>query len=378
MTAGPIYRKNRKAFNAGKRFIVNQGGSRSGKTWSLIQLLITICLSKKVSVSVCSISFPHLRRGAIRDWYQIMEADQLYDPSYHSLTDQLYRFPTGSYIEFFSADDAGKVRGPGRDILFCNEVNLFPKDTFEQLNLRTRLAVFMDYNPADEFHWLYDRILPLPETEFIQSTYLDNPFLPEVQKRQIETLKEADPDLWRVYGLGERGATSNIIFHNWKTYEGEVYGDYCFGLDFGYNHPNALTKVTYNDGKLFLEEKFYQSHTTTPELIQAIKPIVVNSYVWCDSARPDIIRELQDNGINAYPANKDVKEGLTWMKSNAIFVHKSSVNLQKEMRTYKWKMKPNGQILDEPVKLFDDAIDAGRYGAISYKNVSTPYIMFPS
>lgn len=365
-----------KAYSEKKRFIVNQGGSRSGKTYSLINLLIGLALKERISVSICSIAFPHLRRGAIRDWIEIMEKQELYNPKNHRLTDQTYHFPNGSYIEFFSADDSGKVRGPGRDVLFCNEVNLFPKDTFEQLNLRTRKTVFMDYNPADEFHWLYDRILPLQETMFIQSTYKDNPFLPIEQVRQIENLKDADPDLWRVYGLGERGATSNVIFHHWQTYSEEPYGDYCYGLDFGYNHPNALTKVTYNDGKLYLEEKFYQSHTTTPELIEAIKPIVGNSYVYCDSARPDIIEELRRAGINAMPADKEVKKGLTFMRSCAIFVHQSSANLQKEMRTYKWKTKPNGIILDEPIKLYDDAIDAGRYGAISYANQSTPYLMF--
>jgi phage terminase large subunit len=302
--------------------------------------------------------------------------DPIYKREYHSLTDQTYHFPNGSYIEFFSADDSGKVRGPGRDILFCNEVNLFPKDTFEQLNLRTRKTVFMDYNPADEFHWLYDRILPLPDCEFIQSTYLDNPFLPIEQIRQIESLKDADPDLWRVYGLGERGATSNVIFPKWQTYTGDIHGDSCYGLDFGFNHPNALCKVTYNDGKLYFEEKFYASHVTTPELIEAIKPLVDNDYVYCDSARPDIIQELRNAGINAREADKDVKGGINWMKSNTIFVHQTSANMQKELRTYKWKTKTNGEILDQPIKLYDDLIDAARYASISYHQQSVPYIMF--
>lgn len=369
-----IFEKNLEAYKSKKRFIVNQGGSRSGKTYSLIQLLILLAGTEKLSISVCSIAFPHLRRGAIRDFMQII--DPIYKPEYHSLTEQTYQFPNGSLLEFFSADNSGKVRGPGRDILFLNEVNLFPKDTFEQLNLRTRKAVFMDYNPADEFHWVYDRILPLPETQFIQSTYKDNPFLPIEQIREIERLKDTDSDLWRVYGLGERGTNSNVIFPKWSSFEGDAPGDYCYGLDFGFNHPNALTKVSYNDGCLYLEEKFYQSHTTTPELIDAIKPIVGNTYVYCDTARPDIIEELIRAGINARPANKDVKGGINWMKSNYIFVHRSSANLHKEMRTYKWKTKTNGQILDEPVKLFDDAIDAARYAAMSYQSASNPSLMF--
>jgi phage terminase large subunit len=366
------------AFEKRKRFIVNQGGSRSGKTYSIIQLLIFLCLNPnyKFSISIVSISFPHLRRGAMRDFMQIMDTIGLYDESAHNMTESVYTFPTGSYIEFFSADDSGKVRGPGRDILFINEANLFNEETFRQLNIRTKKVVFMDYNPADEFHWIYDNIIPQPETTFIKSTYLDNPFLPIEQIREIERLKSVDDNFWRVYGLGERGVTQETIYPNFDYYDTAPPVDYCFGLDFGFNHPNALVKCYYNDGKIWLEQCYYKSHVTTPELIDIVKPIVGQKFVYCDYSRPEIIEELRRAGINAYEANKNVKEGINWLRSNKVYIHRNSLDLQKEWRQYKWKTKPSGEVLDEPVKAFDDLADASRYAAISFKDSAQPTIMF--
>jgi len=362
------------AYDEGKRFIVNQGGSRSGKSYSLVQLLIGLALKEKVSISITSIAYPHLRKGVIRDWMEIMENSGLYDPNSHYMTESLYRYPNGSYIEFFSVDNSLKVRGPGRDILFINEANLIQKETFEQLNMRTRRAVFIDYNPADEQHWIYERLLPLPNTAFIQTTYKDNKFLPEIQIQQIESLKDADPNLWRVYGLGERGTTQNTIYHSFELYD-EVEGDYCYGLDFGFNHPNALVKVTRVENNLYAEQMLYQSHITTSELITKVKQIVGNSLVYCDTARPEIIQDLILNGVNAYPANKSVKEGIDFIRSHKIHIHRDSIDLQKEMRSYKWKQKPTGEILDEPVKMFDDNVDSFRYGAISFKNQYTAPVL---
>lgn len=364
--AGTLFEKNLDAF--GKyRFIVNQGGARSSKTYSILQTLIYLCLTQKLFISVVSISYPHLRRGAIRDWKNIMEDWGVYEPSRHSLTDSLYSFPSGGYIEFFSADNSLKTRGPGRDILFLNEVNLFSKDTFDQLNIRTRRMVFMDYNPADEFHWIYDQIIPLKETLFIQSTYLDNPFLPKEQVQEIERMKN-DPDFWKVYGLGERGTHSDTIYSGFELYETVPDLDYHFGLDFGFTHPNALVKVTEDEDRIYFEQCLYEPGLTAIELAQRIAPIVGQKYVYCDSARPEVIEELCRAGINAYGADKSVKEGIDFIRSHRIFVHRESVDLQKEMRSYKWKKKPNGQSLDEPVKAFDDLLDAARYGAMGFKN----------
>ena len=225
----------------------------------------------------------------------------------------------------------------------------------------------LDYNPADEFSWIYDRVIPDKNCEFIQSTYNDNPFLPVNQKAQIEGLKDIDPDFWRVYGLGERGTQRDTIYANFELYD-EVEGEHHFGLDFGFTHPNALVKVTENEERLYFEQCLYEPGLTAIELAERVLPIVGHKYVYCDSSRPEVIEELVRAGVNAYSADKSVKEGIDFIRSHRIFVHRESVDFQKEMRGYKWKRKPNGQSLDEPVKAFDDLMDAGRYGAMGFKN----------
>jgi len=363
-----------KAYKAGYRIIANQGGTRSGKTFTINQLLIALALKEKLTVSVTSVAFPHLRRGAMRDWRTIMENSGLYDPMAHVRTEQIYHYPNGSYTEFFSSDNNLKVRGPGRDILFFNEANLTDFDTFTQLMLRTRKTIFIDFNPADEFHWIYDNILTRPDCYFIKSTYLDNPFLPDEQIKEIENLKNVDENFWRIYGEGERGHSEGVIYTHWKPYTGNVDGRVSFGLDFGYNNPTSLVKVTENDQNLYWEEKIYQSHLTNSDLIPMIKQIVKpHETIYADSAEPARIEELKRAGIKTVPANKDVKEGIDFVKGRSLFVHSQSVNLLKEIKSYKFasNLKKNKNEPEVPVKLNDHAMDAGRYGSISMKKPKT-------
>lgn len=362
------------AYKAGYRIIANQGGTRSGKTYTINQLLIALALKEKLTISVTSVAFPHLRRGAMRDWRTIMENSGLYDPMAHVRTEQVYNYPNGSYTEFFSSDNNLKVRGPGRDILFFNEANLTDFDTFTQLMLRTRKAIFIDFNPADEFHWIYDSILTRPDCYFIKSTYLDNPFLPIEQVKEIENLKNVDENFWRIYGEGERGHSEGVIYTHWKPYSVQIDGRVSFGLDFGYNNPTSLVKVTEKDQNLYWEEKIYQSHLTNSDLIPMIKQIVKpHETIYADSAEPARIEELKRAGIKAVPANKDVKEGIDFVKGRGLFVHSQSVNLLKEIKSYKFasNLKKNKNEPEVPVKLNDHAMDAGRYGSISMKKPKT-------
>jgi phage terminase large subunit len=356
-----------KAYQEGYRIICNQGGTRSGKTYTINQLLIGLALKEKLTISVTSVAFPHLRRGAMRDWRTIMENTGLYDPNAHVRTEQVYNYPNGSYTEFFSSDNNLKVRGPGRDILFFNEANLTDFDTFTQLMLRTRKCIFLDFNPADEFHWIYDNILTRPDCYFIKSTYLDNPYLPPEQIREIENLKNVDENFWRIYGEGERGHSEGVIYTHWKPYHHEVTGSVAYGLDFGYNNPSALVKVTENDSDLYWKEEIYQSGLTTNDLIPMIKQIVKSHEpVFCDSAEPDRIKDLQRAGIKAIAANKNVKEGIDFIKSRKLYVHTQSANALKEIKSYKFATKQEG-ITEVPLKLNDHAMDAGRYGSIHFK-----------
>lgn len=365
-----MIQESRKAFDSGYRVIVNQGGTRSGKTFSLIQYMIYLAFRHKVSISVCSVAFPHLRKGAMRDWRKIMEDFKLYDPGSHMKTEQMYTYPTGSYIEFFSVDNQLKVRGPGRDILFINEANIIQYETFRQLLLRTKKAIFIDYNPADEFHWIYDKVLPREDCYFIKSTYLDNPFLPKEQRHEIESYKDADPNFWRIYGEGERGHSEGVIYTHWAIHTNSVLGNTVYGLDFGYNNPTALCKVVENDRNLYVSEEIYQSHLTNSELIQMLKQIV-KPYdpIYCDAAEPQRIEEIKRAGFKALPANKDVKAGIDFIKSRKLFIHQGSANILKEIKSYKYKVNKNriANTPEEPLKLNDHAMDAMRYAAISFR-----------
>jgi phage terminase large subunit len=306
----------------------------------------------------------------MRDWRTIMENSGLYDPASHVRTEQVYNYPNGSYIEFFSSDNNLKVRGPGRDILFFNEANLTDFDTFTQLMLRTRKAIFIDFNPADEFHWIYDNILSRPDCYFIKSTYLDNPFLPSEQIKEIENLKNVDSNFWRIYGEGERGHSEGVIYTHWTPYNGTVAGNICYGLDFGYNNPTALTKVTEHDQNLYWKEEIYQSHLTNSDLIPMIKQIVKpNETIICDSAEPARIEELRRAGIKAIPAVKNVKERIDFVKSRKLFIHSGSANLLKEIKSYKYmdQGKRLGNEPEVPLKLNDHAVDAGGMASMYFK-----------
>ena len=354
-----------KAYDEGYRIIVNQGGTRSGKTFSLTQLLIYLALKQKVTISVCSVAFPHLRKGAMRDWRKIMEDFKLYDPGNHMKTEQMYTYPTGSYTEFFSVDNALKVRGPGRDILFINEANIIQYDTFRQLLLRTKKCIFIDYNPADEFHWIYDKVLTRSDCYFIKSTYKDNPFLPNEQVKEIESYREADPNFWRIYGEGERGHSEGVIYTHWATFDKSPIGSSVYGLDFGYNNPTSLVKITDKDKNLYAEEIIYQSHLTNQDLIGLLKQnLPLGATIHADAAEPARIEEIRKAGFNCRAANKNVKEGIDFIKSRKLFIHAQSANMLKEIKSYKFKDKNK---VEEPVKLHDHAMDAMRYGAISFK-----------
>jgi phage terminase large subunit len=184
------------------RFIINQGGSRSSKTYSLCQLLIVYALQnpKKV-ISIVRKSFPALRATVMRDFLEVLKDLDLYNSEYHNKTNHIYRFPNGTEIEFFSVDDEQKIRGRKRDICWCNEANEINRDEFVQLNIRTDNKFFCDFNPSDTEHWLYD-LIERPDAIKLHSTYKDNPFLPKSLVKEIEELIKTDEDYYNIYALG--------------------------------------------------------------------------------------------------------------------------------------------------------------------------------
>jgi len=367
--ATPVFYANKKAYEQGYPVICNEGGSRSSKSYSVVQLLIHIAISNpNTRISMVSHSLPHIKRGVYRDFKNILEQWNIWDEKEFRYTDFIYTFKNGSYIELFGLEDPDKAKGPARDILFVNEANLISKALFDQLLIRTTGQVFLDWNPADFISWVYE-VADNPKSKRIHSTYLNNiSNLSDSQIRNIEQYKDLPDDfMWKVYGLGERGSAKEIIYTQWKQYDEAPDGDVFYGLDFGYVHPAALIKVTHHEGQNYFEEIVYQSGLTLSDLSRLIKEkLPERATIYADAAEPKSIEELYRQGFNIKPAQKDVWAGIVKMKSYPINLHYNSKNLRREFMSYKWKKDKNDNVIEEPVKANDDLMDACRYAIFTH------------
>lgn len=369
-----VYEHSLRAWLDGKRLIANRGGTRSGKTYSLVCLLVSIARNgKKRSIDIVSESLPHLKRGAINDIEDILSNEGMMEGVHyeHNRSDHTYTFNKGTQIRFFSADDWGKVKGSRRDILFINEANRIPFETYRQLAVRTAETIFIDWNPDTEYWYELKQLNTKETTAEIVSTYKDNPFLSEVQIAEIES-NMGDTEWWKVYGLGEVGRPMGVIFDRWEQVNAVPEGARLIarGLDFGFSvDPTAMVDVYKYDGKLWLDEQCYQRGMTNDKIAEALKGF--HGRTVADSAEMKSITEIYNYGIRYIePARKgsdSVRAGIDVLRRYEIKVTKRSLNLIFELRNYKWKEnKITGETMNEPVDKFNHCIDAVRYVALNY------------
>lgn len=367
-----VFTRNLDHYNSGVRFIINQGGSRSSKSFSILQLLIYICLTEPgKKISIVRKSFPSLRGSILKDFMEIMELLKLYNVKNHNKTEHTYKFNNGSSIEFFSIDDSKKVRGRKRDICYINEANELDFEEFQQLSLRTSDCFFIDYNPSDSEHFLYD-LMDDERSILIKSTYVDNIFLNPDLVKEIENLVNVDYNYYLIYALGEKPSRTARIYNHFQQYEilPDDVKDFTWGLDFGFAHKTALVKCYSIGQRVYVEEFLYEGGVSVSEIVSRVRSIVTGSeIVYCDSARPDIIEDLKRNNINAKTSDKQVKAGIDYIRGKEIFINSNSVNLWKEYKQYNYKII-GGNISEEPVKLYDDALDAMRYGVYTARNTT--------
>lgn len=353
------------------RIQVHQGGTRSGKTYSILTGLVELCYRNENSgatITICRKTLPSLRGSAMRDFFEILETEGIYDRENHNKSEATYRL-FGNLVEFISIDQPQKVRGRKRQVLFINEANELTIEDWRQLLLRTTGRVIIDYNPSDEFHWIYDEVIPRDDTEFFQTTYKDNPFLPESVVAEIERLKDADPEYWKVYGLGERANLRNVVFGHWKEVPQvpEGFKLWCYGLDFGFvNDPTAVVAV-YTDGHGFcFDECLYATEMTNIDIVNSLLNIGVGKTpVIADSAEPKSIEEIRRRGINCRPCRKgpdSVRNGIDLLRSRPMLVTSRSMNGIKELRSYRWQLDKAGKPLNQPIDINNHFIDAARYG----------------
>lgn len=367
----------RKIINLKKRIRIVQGGTSASKTISILLWLIDRSQrdhKEKELVSVVAESIPHLKRGAIRDFKNILQAQNYWKESNWNATDSIYTFETGNQIEFFSTDNADKLRGARRDWLFMNEANNMSFEAFEQLEVRTKKGIFIDYNPTTEF-WVHTELMgKRDDIDFIILTYKDNEALSQEIIKSIEQRKNRK-GWWKVYGEGQLGEVEGKIYTDWAIIDEIPHEARLerYGLDYGYtNDPTAIVAVYKYNGGFIWDEVLYQKGLSNRQIADYLDN-VPKAIVVPDSAEPKSNDELISYGINVLPANKgqgSVNHGIQIVQSQRISVTKRSVNIIREYRNYLWETDRDGKVLNSPEHAFSHAMDAGRY-AMETLNIDT-------
>lgn len=369
---GELYKANA---DVTPRFLVNQGGTSSGKTYTLMQRLIVLSIKEpRAVITVTGQDLPNMKVGAMRDLDNIVHGSPwLMDWFTQNKSENTWRGKNGSLVEFKSYDNAQDAKSGKRDYLFVNEANGVPYDVFWQLQIRTRKQVFLDYNPTARF-WVHDKIIGRKDCKLIISDHRNNQFLTEEEHRKIEEIE--DPELWQVYARGLTGKITGLVFSRWDIVEEMPPLMECklqaFGLDWGFvNDPTALLEVRVAHGDIWVDELIYTPGLTNPMIAEAAhkQGIGRRHRIIADSAEPKSIAELVSMGLNVVASVKgkdSVINGIDILKRYAIHVTRRSMGLQEELKQYKWKVLRTGETTNEPVDSFNHAIDALRYVALTY------------
>jgi phage terminase large subunit len=348
-----------------KRICVFQGSSRASKSYNILIYWIYRLLQEENKVlSIVRKTLPALKGSILRDLKEILITFGVFDSAKWHSVDGYFELGN-NIIEWFSVDDETKLRGRKRDYLFINEATEINEEEYTQLILRTSDRVTIDLNPSLWNSWIYD--LEGQEDVFYSIvTYKNNPFLSEIQVKEIEKLKNRDANLWRVFGLGQKGVPTRVVFNHQQICdeipsEAKLLG---YGVDFGWSDPNTLVEVFQLGDNLYCNELLYLRHTTLPDFIYKIKDLDLNlkeDFI-CDSANPQAIEEMKRNGINAKPVAKgSILHGIDLIKRHNFYITPNSVNLINELNSYVWKQDKNLKNLDEPVDADNHLVDSIRY-----------------
>lgn len=373
MNDSVVYDRTLAAAQQTDRFVSSCGGTRSGKTYACLELVYKLAARDKspTITSVVSETFPHLKRGAIRDFQDLL-GDAWMD-EYWSRGEYIYYLPNGSIIEFFSADSPAKVHGPARDRLFLNECQSIPYEIARQLFVRTRGLILLDYNPTHSF-WVNEKIEPRPNCITVHSTYLDNPFLTPEQIAEIEANRQ-DRNWWQVYGEGKIGTLEGLVysFDQIDRLPDDPGLKEVWGMDFGFtNDPTAIVRCLVDTGRkvAYIDEKCYRTRMMNDDIAQLLTSYEIGPQIeiYADCAEPKSIAEIRTAGLKVMPCDKDapVKSQklsfqLQWMQGWKLMVTKSSINLIKELRNYTWAKDKDGNAVNYPIDMYNHLLDAMRY-----------------
>ena len=367
-------KKLRPLFMSDKDFLIAQGGMRAGKTYPIMMLITSWCqLNANKIASVAGISYPHLAKGAIRDFQTIMKNAGIWEPDRWNGSAKTYTFANDTILEFISVDKMD-AHGPARDLLFVNEANDMDWETFDQLASRTSQKVIIDYNPTAEF-WAHTELLAKkPERcDFIILTYKDNEALAPRIRDYIESHRpkpgEKPSNWWIVYGEGQIGSLEGNVYHGWrKITEADTKVTtrlIRYGLDFGFNDQTALVEIRETeDGGLIIKELIYESELRSDQYPEALKAAKVDPSILivADAARPEIIATIREAGYCIVPADKNagsVMRGIDRVQQRQIIY--DGKDLEREYLSYAWRKTRSGKLLNEPQDGNDHLMDALRY-----------------
>lgn len=359
--------------NLDSRIKIVRGGSSAGKTIAILMILIDYAIKNNYrEISIVAESVPHLRRGALKDFLNILKGTNRYDERKFNKTTLKYEFSTGSYIEFFSTDQPDRLRGARRTDLFINECNNVDFESYQQLAVRTSNNIWLDYNPTNLF-WVDKELIGQEDTDFITLTYLDNNSLPtsivkEIEKARIKAKTSTYwANWWKVYGLGEIGSLEGVCIPDWKSID-NIPDDarlLCAGLDFGYSvDPTALIYLyKWNESYIF-DEMLYRKGMLNRDISHFLRDNNITTHLWADSAEPKSISEIRAYGHKIAGVTKgrdSVIYGINLINQNEIYVTSRSKNLIKELQGYVWAKDKEGNNIQKPTGAHPDCIDAARY-----------------
>ena len=341
------------------------GGTRSGKTYAVLQFLIVKAIENKETITIVRKTIPSLKRTVIKDFKDILIGLNIWQDENYNITDRIYNL-YDSTIQFLSTDDADKLRGIKSTILFVDEASEIDEESYFQLSIRTSGKIILAYNPTvSPYHWLRT----MPEVERFVTTYRDNIYLPKEMVDAIENLQHTNEKYWKIYGKGEFAPNDKAIF----TFElcDSIDADFvAFGIDFGFsNDPTALCAVYKNSDTIFLEELIYEKGLVTNDIVAKLNSLDIqkSEEIWGDSAEPRLIEELYRSGFNIKPVVKgkdSIKFGIGVMQNYKIKILKTSQNLINEMYAYQYSTDKHGYTTDTPEGGLDHLIDAARYACM--------------
>lgn len=365
-----VFYKNVESWKDDKiKYVINQGGTSSTKTYSTLQLLTYLSIKYPYKIDIVGLSVPHLKSGVLNDMESICRSMGFEFSECFNVGDKVFKKGLGT-LNFLAFDKLGKAHGGRRDILYLNEANHLNYNIAEQLMIRTRKKVFIDYNPTNAF-WVHKNILVNEPDRaiLIKSTYKDNPFLEDSIIKAIESRKgDGNNNFWRVYGLGELGIAEGLIFNNFEQADFDInsFSQYRNGIDWGFsNDPFAFVRCAIVNNNLYICREIYKTNLLNKESAPMVKEIVGDEIVTCDSAEPKSVADFRQYGITAMSARKgagSVESGIKFLQSfEKIYIHKDCHNIYDEFCNYQWKLDKNEEPLPQPVDAFNHGIDAIRY-----------------